>query len=118
MSEKYYMVSDSELHALVVASEITFRHLPVDKLYQLEDCFEACRSRPADKLVATVEAAKLAADTLKCVQSAICSMKAVYNEHEPILFGSGMRHDLTNLWNCSEYLKALGDTLVVLEEEV
>jgi hypothetical protein len=42
---KYYVVSNSELHALCVAAEITFKRLPADDDYRLEDCFEACRAK-------------------------------------------------------------------------
>lgn len=50
MSEKYYVVSESELHALIITSEITFKRLPRDNQYDLEDCFEACRAHPVEPI--------------------------------------------------------------------
>jgi hypothetical protein len=58
MSEKYYVVSNSELHALCVAAEIAFKSLQPDGNYRFEDCFEACRARPADKVMAVLKIAR------------------------------------------------------------
>ena len=61
-----------------------------------------------------LDEARMTADTLQCVQSALRDVRLVYNEHEDTLKGSGMKHDLINLWNCSEYIEGLSKALEAL----
>lgn len=71
---------------------------------------------PNESLANLIESIKWTVDTKLCVQSALRSLKLIFIEHEDLLLGSGMRHDLTNLWNCSEYIDGLAEALQKYEE--
>jgi hypothetical protein len=64
MTEKYYLVSENELINLKeqsVAFGMTYNLLG-DNLEEMEKAETTCRTRPADKLMEVVEAAKVIAN--------------------------------------------------------
>ena len=79
-------------------------------------CMELAKYRR--KLVDVLVAAQDVSDTLIAVQSALRDVKSVYNDNEQALLGSGMSHDLTNLWNCSQYIENLEETIKQLNQSV
>jgi hypothetical protein len=48
-----------------------------------------------------------AIEMIDFMKSSLRSIKSVYNEHEDLLTGSGIRYDLNNLWIAIDYLEQL-----------